>query len=90
MFLVYAQTTASLAQFDVQHRINCNNCNRARDTNITKVITRSAVVVCKTLVQPPGPEAGWRLVIVPGMAAATPTKHIPVNEASAHKLAVFA
>jgi hypothetical protein len=53
---VYSQAKATLAQFDVQHRINCTSCSRARDTSMTRVTARSAVVVSTvTTVPVPGP-----------------------------------
>jgi hypothetical protein len=42
--MVYSQAKATLAQFDVQRRINCTICSTARKTNMTRVTTRSAVV----------------------------------------------
>jgi hypothetical protein len=40
--VLYSQAKATLAQFDVQHRINCTICSTARKTNMTRVTTRSA------------------------------------------------
>jgi hypothetical protein len=59
---------------------------------MTPVITRSAVVVPTTAVPwpPEEEEEAQRTVLVPGIAATTPTKHIPTNEANTQILAVFA
>jgi hypothetical protein len=56
-----------------------------------RVTTRSPVVVSTMMVSVPGPgELVWCPVNAPGMATTIPTKHIPMNEANAQKLEVFA
>jgi hypothetical protein len=54
-----------------------------------RVINRSAAVV-STMVVPATGNVVPRLVIVPGMTTATPTKHIPINEANEQTVALLA
>jgi hypothetical protein len=72
---MYSQANATLAQFDDQQHIKCQNCSKARDTKITSVRI-SSIVVVSTMMVPPG------VLLVPDTTAATPTKHIPTIEAN--------